>query len=204
MRDRRRDPYHRRAVAEGYRARSAYKLAELSDRFRLLREGDYVVDLGAAPGGWLQVVLDRIGARGLAVGVDLEVVRPLPASNAVLLRADVRDPGTKAAVLDRLGRQADVVLSDLSPRLTGVAATDEARAAELAEAILTLLPSILRPGGRFLMKTFMGPGYRTLLEQLRQRFGQVKTTRATATRHGSAELYLAGFSHGGAEVRRTC
>jgi 23S rRNA (uridine2552-2'-O)-methyltransferase len=197
MRDRRRDPYHRRARAEGYRARSAYKLAELDRRFGLLRRGDYVVDLGAAPGGWLQVILERIGPQGRAVGVDLTPIAPLPAPNLYLLEADVRDVGNAQAILDHLGRRADVVLSDLAPKLTGVRARDETRSAELVDTTLALLPSLLRPGGRVLTKLFMGSAYEALLARLRRSFTEVKTTRATATRPGSAELYAAciGYRH---------
>jgi 23S rRNA (uridine2552-2'-O)-methyltransferase len=187
---RRKDAYHRRARAEGYRARSAYKLVELDRRFGLLRPGDHVVDLGAWPGGWLQVTLERIGATGRVVGVDVAALQPLAAANAVLLTADVRDPDTAARVRDILGRPADVVLSDLAPKLTGVRATDEARTAELATATLAALPVVLAPGGRLLMKAFMSPDHERLVAELRRRFDRVQATRPEATRRGSAELYL--------------
>jgi len=195
MRDRRRDPYHRRARAEGLRARSAYKLAELDRRFGLLARGDYVVDLGAAPGGWLQVVLERIGPEGRAVGVDLTPITPLPATNVHLLEADINEAATAQAILAGLGRPADVVLSDLAPKLSGVRAQDEVRSTELVETTIALLPILLRPGGRFLTKVFMGPGYESLLAHLRRIFVQVKTTRAAATRPGSSELYAACTGH---------
>jgi 23S rRNA (uridine2552-2'-O)-methyltransferase len=195
MRDRRRDPYHRRARAEGLRARSAYKLAELDRRFGLLARGDYVVDLGAAPGGWLQIVLERIGPQGRAVGVDLTPITPLPAPNLHLLEADVHEAATAQAILVRLGRPADVVLSDLAPKLSGVRARDETRSTELVETTLALLPTLLRPGGKFVTKVFMGPGFDSLLARLRLIFVDVKTTRATATRPGSSELYAACIGH---------
>jgi len=183
------DSYHRRARAAGYRARSAYKLIELADRFRLLRRGDHVVDLGAWPGGWLQVVVERIGADGRAVGVDVVPIDPLPAANVDSISGDVRDPAVVRAVRERLGRAADVVLSDLAPKLTGVAATDEARQSELGTAVLAALPDLLRPHGRLVMKVFMGPDQRALLARLQTLFDEVRTTRAEATRRGSAELY---------------
>src|SRR6185503_4299235 len=108
---------------------------------------------------------------------------------------DVRDPSTLAAARTALGREGDVVLSDLAPKLTGIRATDEARAEELAQVALDALPRLLRPGGHFVMKLFMGPGYTTLLEQVRSSFAQVKTTRPEATRRGSAELYAVGLDH---------
>ena len=195
MTDRRRDPYQRRARAAGYRARSAYKLVELDRRFGLLRGGDFVVDLGASPGGWLQVVLERIGPRGRVVGVDVAALEPFAASNVLLVTGDVREPATIQTVRDSLGRRADVVLSDLAPKLTGVRATDEARCGELAAATLDALPTLLRPGGRLLMKIFMGPEHEALLAHMRQHFVELQTTRPEATRRGSRELYTAGLEY---------
>jgi 23S rRNA (uridine2552-2'-O)-methyltransferase len=187
---RRKDAHYRRARAAGYRARSAYKLLELDDRFRILRPGDYAIDLGAWPGGWLQVIVERIGAEGRVVGVDAVAIPPLPAPNVHLLIGDVRAPATARAALEALGRAADVVVSDLAPKLTGVRATDEARCGELNRETLALLPALLRPGGRFLMKLFMNPEYEALVGTLRRSFGEVHATRPEATRRGSAELYV--------------
>src|SRR5689334_4515550 len=192
---RRKDAYYRRARAAGYRARSAYKLAELDARFRLLRPGDAVLDLGAWPGGWLQVALERVGAKGRIVGVDVVPIDPLPAPNVELLTADVREPATGGTILAALGRPADVVLSDLAPKLTGVRDTDDARFAELIDATLDLLAVVLRPGGLFLAKLFMSGAYRDAAERMRRVFADVRTTRPEATRHGSAELYAVGRDH---------
>jgi 23S rRNA (uridine2552-2'-O)-methyltransferase len=187
---RRKDAHYRRARAAGYRARSAYKLIELDDRFGILRPGDHVIDLGAWPGGWLQVIVERIGARGRVVGVDTVPIAPLPAPNVRLLTGDVRVPATLRAAAEALGRPADVVVSDLAPKLTGVRATDEAHCEELNSEVLGLLPSLLRPGGRFLMKLFMSPEYETLVGMLRRSFAKLHVTRPEATRRGSAELYV--------------
>jgi 23S rRNA (uridine2552-2'-O)-methyltransferase len=195
---RRKDAFYRRAQAAGYRARSAFKLAELDRRFGLLRRGDFVVDLGAWPGGWLQVILERIGPDGRVVGVDLADIPPLAAANVALLEADVREPATGSRILDLLGRPADAVLSDLAPKLTGVQATDEARCEVLVRAAIDLLPALLRPGGRLLTKLFMDPRHDALLEELGERFTEVKITRPAATRRGSAELYAAGLGYRGA------
>jgi 23S rRNA (uridine2552-2'-O)-methyltransferase len=189
----RKDAHYRRARAEGYRARSVYKLAELDRRYRILRRGDAVVDLGAWPGGWLQLALERVGGEGRVVGVDLVAIDTIPAPNVELLRADVRDADTADAILERLGRRADVVLSDLAPKLTGVRATDDARSEELNETTLALLPRLLAPAGRLVMKTFMGAGFEATLRAARARFADVKTTRPDATRRGSSELYVVGL-----------
>jgi len=189
----RKDAYYRQARAAGYRARSACKLVELDRRFGLLRRGDYVIDLGCWPGGWLQVALEAVGPEGRVVGVDMAPVEPLTARNAVVLQADVRDPATTATVVRRLGRRADAVLSDLSPGLTGIRATDEARCADLTRATLGTLPTLLRPGGRFLTKVFMSAECAALVGEVRQRFATVHATRPVATRRGSAELYVIGL-----------
>lgn len=198
MTGRRADSHYRRARAEGYRARSAYKLAELDRRFGLVRPGDFVIDLGAGPGGWLQVGLERVGPRGRVVGVDVAWIEPLAAPNVSLLQLDVREPAASRAVRDHLGRRADVVLSDLAPKLTGVRATDEARSAELVSATLDALGILLRPGGRLLMKLFMDAQYQAFLGRLRGEFAEVRSTRPAATRRGSAELYVVGLGYCGA------
>ena len=189
----RKDAHYRRARAEGYRARSVYKLAELDRRYRILRRGDAVVDLGAWPGAWLQLALARIGSEGRVVGVDLAVIEKLAAPNVALVVGDVREPSMADAILERLGRRADVVLSDLAPKLTGVHATDEARSQELNETTLALLPRVLAPSARFVMKTFMGGGFEAVLRATRAHFAEVKTTRPDATRRGSSELYVVGI-----------
>jgi 23S rRNA (uridine2552-2'-O)-methyltransferase len=192
---RRKDAYHRRAKSAGYRARSAYKLIELDERFRLLRAGDHVVDLGAWPGGWLQVALERIGTSGRLVALDVVPIAPLGAPNVFTITGDVRDPGTIAAVRGRLGRLADAVLSDVAPKLSGIRATDEARRAELADAVLSALPALLRSGGSLLIKVFMDPGYEALIERLGRTFASVRTTRPEASRRGSAELYVLALGY---------
>ena len=179
-----------------YRRRdSYYKRAELDDRFGLLSRGDAVVDLGAWPGGWLQVVGERIGPTGRAVGVDVVPLTPLSFPNVSLVVGDVRDPATIEQVLRQLGRPADVVVSDLSPKLTGVGVTDETRRAELVAATVDAMRALLRPGGRLLTKVFMDPGYEAAIERLRAAFRNVRTTRPEATRRGSAELYVIATDH---------
>ena len=194
---RRKDSYHRRARAAGFRARSAYKLAELDARFRLLRPGDFVVDLGAWPGGWLQVALEGVGTQGLVVGVDLVAVDPLPAANLRLVSGDVRQPATWRAVLDLLGRPADVVLSDLAPKLSGVRDRDDARSGELVTAVLEMLPALLRPGGHLLVKLFTGAVFDAAAVELRRRFEEFRATRPGATRSASDEIYGMGRGYRG-------
>jgi 23S rRNA (uridine2552-2'-O)-methyltransferase len=194
---RRKDAYYRRARAAGYRARSAYKLAELDDRFHLLRPGDAVVDLGAWPGGWLQVALERVGPGGRVVGVDVTGIDPLSAPNVRLVVGDVREAATLERAVAALGRPANVVLSDLAPKLTGVRDTDEARCAALVDGVLGGLPILLRPGGALLMKVFMSAEYERTMAALRDTFAAVRTTRPEATRQRSSELYAVGTGYRG-------
>jgi 23S rRNA (uridine2552-2'-O)-methyltransferase len=186
----RKDAHYRRAKAQGFRARSAYKLAELDDRYHLLRKGDRVVDLGAWPGGWLQVALERVGPSGRLVGVDLVPIEPLPARNVELVVGDIGETRVREQVGMLLGGPADVVLSDVAPKLTGIRDVDDARCSEALAAVMSALPSLLRPGGRALVKVFMDPGYRENVACLRRSFDEVTTTRPDASRRGSAELYV--------------
>ena len=194
MKYQRKDAHYRRAKAEGFRARSAYKLAELDARHRLLRKGDRVVDLGAWPGAWCQVAVERVGPAGRVVCVDVVPIQALPARNVDLIVGDVRDPALAADVTERLGGLADVVLSDVAPKLTGVRDVDEAHCAELVTAVIDLLPRLLKPGGRAVVKVFMDAGYREHRARLEACFGELKATRPEASRRGSAELYLLGRS----------
>ena len=194
---RRQDSRYRRAKTEGYRARSAYKLAELDDRYHLLGRGDRVIDLGAWPGGWLQVAVERIGPAGRIVGVDITPVAAFPAPNVELLTGDVRDRAVVERIRAAAGRRADVVLSDLAPKLSGVRATDQARCAELVDAVLDALPILLRPDGSLLIKLFMSDAHAATVTRLEQAFARVRVTRPAATRLGSAELYAVGHEYAG-------
>ncbi|MBI2963011.1 MAG: RlmE family RNA methyltransferase [Deltaproteobacteria bacterium] len=184
----RKDAFYREAKARGLRSRAAFKLEDL-DR-RVLRPGDRVVDLGCWPGGWLQVAARRVGDRGRVVGVDLRRLDPLGLAAVRVIQGDVADPATLARVAEALEGPADVVLSDLSPQLSGIRERDEARATELVRLALSFVGRLLRPGGSLVCKIFMNADYPALLAETRSRFGEVTTARSQATRKGSAELYL--------------
>jgi len=187
----RKDAHYRKARAAGYRARSAYKLIELDRRFKLLGFGDRVLDLGAWPGAWMQVALARVGPSGRVVGLDL--VEPAPLPGAALVRGDVRDPAALDAASALLGGPATVVLCDIAPKLTGIRATDEARATELVLVVLEALPRLLRPGGRLVLKLFTSADQPGIIRRLRSLFAAVHTTRPEASRSGSSELYAVGL-----------
>ncbi len=188
------DPYVAAAKQQGFRSRAAFKLTELDERFRLIRRGALVVDLGAAPGGWTQVAVQR-GA-GRVVGVDLLVVDPVP--GAALLEGDFTEPGVQDRLLAELGGKADLVLSDMAPNTTGHAATDHLRIMALADAALEFAESVLAEGGGFVAKVFQGGAERHMLERLKRRFAAVRHAKPPASRKESSELYVVatGFRSG--------
>ncbi len=182
------DPYVAAARRQGYRSRAAFKLIELDERFHLLRPGGRVVDLGCAPGGWTHVAAERVGRRGLVVGVD--IVETAPLAGAVLLRADLREAEAVAAIRDALGGGADVVLSDMAPAATGHAATDHLRIVALAEAAFAVAEELLEPGGIFVAKVFQGGAEGALLARLKQSFAELRHAKPPASRAESAETYV--------------
>ena len=182
------DPYVAEARRLGYRSRAAFKLIGLDERFRLLRPGRCVVDLGCAPGGWAQVAVARVGRRGRVVGIDVAETAPLP--GATLLSADILDPATPASLTAALGGLADIVLSDMAPPATGHAATDHLRIVALAEDAFAVASQILKPGGAFVAKVFQGGAEGPLLAALKRDFVELRHAKPPASRAESAETYV--------------
>ena len=182
---RRRDPYYRAAQRDGWRSRAAFKLAYLDDRFHLLRPGARVLDLGAAPGGWSLVALDRVGPSGAVVAVDPRPIAPTDGLRVV--RGRVGEP----TLLDRLGGDRfDVVLSDMSPAISGAYSTDHARSVDLVRRALALAVRVLTPRGVFAAKVFAGDLVDGLVAEMRPEFREVHRTKPPASRGPSSELYL--------------
>jgi 23S rRNA (uridine2552-2'-O)-methyltransferase len=186
------DPYVAEARAEGYRARSAFKLIELDDQFRLLAPGRRVVDLGAAPGGWSQVAARRVrstDAAPLVVAVDYLDMAPI--AGVIVLKRDILDEGAIGAIRAALGGQpADLVLSDMAAPTTGHRQTDHLRTMRLAEAAVEVALAVLRPGGDFVAKVFRGGTEGELLTRLKRAFTSVRHVKPPASRAQSVELYL--------------
>ena len=180
------DPYVKRAKAEGWRSRAAFKLIELDDRFGIIRSGDRVVDLGVAPGGWAQVALARGAAR--VVGVDLLHVDPI--AGVELVQGDFLDPEMPARLLALLGGAPTLVISDMAANTVGHRATDHLRTIALAEAAAQFALDTLAPGGTFVTKVFQGGSDSGLLARLKQAFTQVRHAKPPASRAESVELYL--------------
>jgi 23S rRNA (uridine2552-2'-O)-methyltransferase len=190
------DPYVAKARAQGYRSRAAFKLIELDDKFKLITKGARVVDLGAAPGGWTQVAIQR-GARSV-VGLDLLPIDEV--AGATLLQGDFHDPDMPARLAELLGGQADIVLSDMAPNTSGHAPTDHLRIMALAELALDFATRILAPGGSFVTKLFQGGSEKTMLTTLKQSFAQVRHAKPPASRKDSSELYVVATGFKGKEV----
>lgn len=185
-----RDHYFKKAKQEGYRSRAAYKLLELQQHFHLLRAGDAVVDLGAAPGGWLQVAGQIVGQHGKVIGIDLQPIQPFTQRNIIVIEGDITVPEIHAKIKELLGRSADCILSDLSPRLSGIRDADMARCLELNRTTLAIAVEFLRPGGALLMKSFTSEDLRLFTDELKRHFSSVQRTKPEATRQGSSEFYF--------------
>lgn len=182
-----RDRTYLRAVREGYRSRAAYKLLEIQDRYHLIRDHDNVLDLGAAPGSWLQVV--RGLTDGHVAGIDLSPIAPL--EGVTTLVADLTDHDLREKVRSLLGT-VNVVISDAAPKLSGHRSYDQARAIGLGEDVLAFACDVLKPGGNLIIKSFQGEDFSSLLGQVRQYFFSVKTFKCRASRKGSSEIYIIG------------
>jgi 23S rRNA (uridine2552-2'-O)-methyltransferase len=181
-----RDHYYRLAKEEGYRARSAYKLLQINEKFHIIKRGDNVVDLGAAPGGWLQVAARLSG--GKIVGVDLEDIVPIPGVKT--FQADITLDSTVDHVKEALGGDADVVICDAAPNLTGAWDMDHAISVDLARFALKMAKKLLRPKGNFVVKVFQGDMFIDFLNEVRKEFSSVQAHSPPASRKESAETYI--------------
>jgi len=187
------DKFYRKARAMGLPSRAAFKIEELLARNRLVPKAARIVDLGCAPGGWLAILVQAVGADGRVVGrvvgVDLAPVKN-PPPGAITIVGDILDASVAAGVASELGGRANLVTSDLAPKLTGIAARDEARSRELIDAALSFAIAILAPGGSMVAKLFMGAEFKQVVDSFKRHFVNVDVTRTKASRPGSSELYI--------------
>jgi 23S rRNA (uridine2552-2'-O)-methyltransferase len=194
----RKDAFYVKAKKEGYRSRAAYKLLEFERMEKVVVPGDFVVDAGAAPGGWSQVLLRLVGKRGRVAAVDILPMDPLPGGNFRYLPRDITDGSLPVEIIAFLGRKADAIVSDAAPNTTGISFTDQARSADLVRAVLSLAKETLREGGTFLAKIYEGAEADDVVKELRGSFGEVRRIRPSATRKESFELYLLARNFRGA------
>ena len=184
------DSYFKKAKQEGYRSRAAYKLLELQQRYRIIKPGDKVVDLGAAPGGWLQVAAKIVGQNGRVIGVDLQPIQTLHERQVILLSGDIASKEIQQQITQLLGGSVNCVLSDLAPKLSGIRDADMARCLDLNRIALAVAIELLRPGGALLVKSFISDDLQTFTAELKPHFSTVQRTKPDATRQGSSEFYF--------------
>lgn len=187
--DARRDHYRRLAKDQGYRSRAAYKLKQINDSYRILRRGNRIVDIGCAPGGWVQVATEEAAPGGKVVGIDLKEVEPV--AGAMILQGSIDDPAAVAKIVEALGKEkADVILSDLAPNVSGMWEVDHARQIDLTRSALALAKQVLKGGGNAVFKVFEGEFLSELKNEMKASFGKVLVSKPTASRQESSELYL--------------
>jgi 23S rRNA (uridine2552-2'-O)-methyltransferase len=181
----RQDFYYRKAKFEGYRSRASYKLLQIQERYRIFQKGDIVVDLGAAPGGWLQVIRQLDAT---AIAVDLQQIAPL--EGVTFIRADITSPEIVIERIQGIVGQVNVVVSDAAPNLSGVWSLDHARSIDLSSGALKIATGVLKTGGNFVVKVFQGDLFDTFTREVRTHFGFVKSYNPQASRKQSAEIYI--------------
>jgi len=187
VKERKRDYYYRKAKEMGARSRAYFKLLQINRRYRVLRRGMRVLDLGAAPGGWSRAALELVGGEGFVVGVDLKRIEPM--EGAVFIRGDVRRESTLKKV-EEVSKEFDVIISDMSPNISGIYTVDQARSAELALTALEVAERFLKVGGAMVVKLFEGEDTKEVLKEYRKRFSRVDLTSPKASRTSSSEIYI--------------
>ena len=192
VKNRKREHYYRKAKKEKFRSRASYKLLQAVKKYPFIKPGYVVVDLGAAPGGWTQAARKLVEDSGFVLAVDLKLIEPVDEPNVRTIIGDVAEPQTIQNILEFLPRSADVVVSDVSPNVSGVWELDHARQIDLASQSLRIATSILRSGGNFFVKVFQGNTLNKFVDEVKQHFSFVKLVKPKASRAKSAELYVLG------------
>ena len=190
IKQRKKDYYYRKAKEEKFRSRAAYKLLQTVQKYKFMKRGDVVVDLGAAPGGWIQAARKIVGEEGFILGVDIKPIEPFEEENIITIVADITDPKTIETIRNLLPRPADVVISDVSPKISGIWEVDHARQIDLALSSMKIACGVLKPRGNFFVKVFEGDMLKDFLDKLKERFSVVKLVKPKASRAKSSELYI--------------
>lgn len=187
------DPYYKRAKSEDYRSRASYKLKQLDKKYKIIKESNTVVDLGAAPGGWSQVALEKVGEAGKVVGVDLNRIKPFPEENFYGIRGDFTKEIVQEKVMELIGGKTKVLMSDASPSLCGIKDIDHLRSIDLIEAVLIIADNILEEKGNLVVKIFQGSEYKRILDEFKSKFRKVYSTKPPSSRNKSKEMYIVGL-----------
>ncbi|MGY2338703.1 23S rRNA (uridine(2552)-2'-O)-methyltransferase RlmE [Pseudomonas sp. SDO5532_S415] len=190
------DPYVKQAQKDGYRSRASYKLLEVQEKYKLIRPGMTVVDLGAAPGGWSQVTSRLIGGQGRLIASDILEMDSIP--DVTFIQGDFTRDEVLARILDAVGNsQVDLVISDMAPNMSGTPAVDMPKAMFLCELALDLAARILKPGGNFVIKVFQGEGFDAYVKDARQKFDKVQMIKPDSSRGSSREQYMLAWGYRG-------
>lgn len=198
--DNEREYFYERAKKTGLRARSAFKLAEAVNKYRLLKEGDFVLDLGAAPGSWLQIIKNKVGEKGFAVGIDIAEIKGFKEDKVVkILRKDILDKDSEDVALALSGKKFDAVLSDAAPKTTGIHHLDQEKSMEILRRVFEIAGGVLRNGGVLFAKVYEGPDLEEFIKQQRPKFEILKRFKPSASRAASKELFLLGLGFLGDE-----
>ena len=192
IQDRKRDYYYKKAKIERYRSRAAYKLFEVMKKYHFIEYGDVVIDLGAAPGGWIQAARKIVGKKGFVLGVDLKRIEPFPQPYIRTIIGDITEPDAAEQILQMLPREVDVVISDASPNISGIWEVDHARQIDLATQALEIAMKTLKPGGSFFVKVFQGDMLNDFMQKTRRQFEAVSLVKPKASRAKSSEVFVLG------------
>ena len=192
--ERKREYYYRKAKSENLRSRASYKLLQAAKKYEFIKPGYVILDLGASPGGWTQAALQLVKESGFVLAVDIKPITPFDALNALALTGDITEPKTLQDIQKFLPSQPDVVISDISPNVSGIWELDHARQIDLANHSLNIARSVLKPKGNFFVKVFQGATTKKFVEKTKQNFSFVKLVKPKASRSKSAELYILGMN----------
>lgn len=193
IQDRKRDYYYKKAKEEKYRSRASYKLSQAIKKYHFVKYGDVVIDLGAAPGGWMQVAKRIVGNKGFILGVDLKSIEPFPQDYVRTIVEDFTEQDALQQILELLPRKADVILSDASPNISGIWEVDHARQIDLAQQALKMAFETLKPSGNFFVKVFQGDLLDDFIQKMKKHFELVKVIKPEASRAKSSEIFILGI-----------
>jgi 23S rRNA (uridine2552-2'-O)-methyltransferase len=193
VRERKRDYYYKKAKEEKYRSRAAYKLLQAVKKYHFMKYGDVVVDLGAAPGGWIQAAMKIVGGKGFILGVDIKPIDTFSVSNVQTIVGDIREQDMLQQIIELIPRKADVVVSDVSPNISGVWELDHARQIDMAQKALEIATDALRLNGNFFAKVFQGDMLNDFILKMKKSFDIVKIIKPKASRARSSEIFILGM-----------
>lgn len=194
IQDRKRDYYYKKAKQEKYRSRASYKLFQAIKKYGFIEHGDVVVDLGAAPGGWIQAARKTVGNKGFVLGIDLKPIEPFTQSYVRTIICDITDREALKQILEMLPRKADAVISDAAPNISGIWEVDHARQMELSQQALEIAKEVLKPSGSFFVKVFQGDMLSDFIQKVKQNFVNVVLVKPEASKAKSAEIFILGRS----------